>query len=231
MHCRSGSNEGHRMVITDPASYQILSQETAEQGFALPEKAMRPARRFPARQEIRLYTGGLHVSRGVSAGAGPAGTPYSVIVDGDLTVDGDLLWSTNVGGLLLVTGSVRAVNVLLSGCPEMAVRGNLTVANAIHGSYDTAGGRLTVDGETTARTILNPPGCTMKFASNPRAVLIGKMTGYPTHFHFDELSEVVKPDLLDQEGRADQRKIRETLSAALGILDSGVRIAPGYDVW
>ncbi|MER7468463.1 hypothetical protein [Streptomyces sp. NPDC097981] len=76
-----------------------------------------------------------------------------------------------------------------------------------------------------------PSAFVMKFARNPRAVLIGKMTGYPTHFHFDELSEVVRPDLLDQEGRADQRKIREALSAARGILDSGVRIAPGYDVW
>ncbi|WP_214317799.1 leucine-rich repeat domain-containing protein [Nonomuraea sediminis] len=212
--------------IVSPPGYRVISAEEAEERFGISDDVEYPYQEFTDEQEIRLYAGGLRVAGGLQPEDDVDWVPYNVIVDGDLTVEGDLSWWDESGGnFLLVTGDLRARNVILSGCPCVVVRGDLVVENGIQGKYGDDGGFLTVFGRTRGQIIVSTLYFNMHFGSQPEAVLAADphRTGCPVDFTDDELSGVVLPDLLREDGTPDTDKIGEALREGRPILRAGVR--------
>ncbi|MFH9242039.1 hypothetical protein ACH4KO_29315 [Streptomyces anulatus] len=182
-----------------------------------------PYRDFAREQEIRLYATSLTVAGDLVSEPPGDWNPCNVIVAGDLTVGGDLSWSSYGGGcFLLVTEDLRARNIFVAGEPNVVVRGDLTASNGVFGHDDF--GTLVVCGRTTARMVINASGFNMVFAEDPQAFVMG----HPDHQNFAsdidealELEDVLATELLDQGG-ADFAAIRAALAAGRPILRPGV---------
>ncbi|MDF5755311.1 hypothetical protein [Spongiactinospora sp. TRM90649] len=211
--------------ITSPPGYRVITAEEAEELFSVSDDVAHPYEDFADEQEIRLYEGGLRVAGDLESVTDDDWVPYNVIVDGDLTVAGDLSWWDGASGnFLLVTGDVRARNVILAGCPDVVVRGDLVVSGGVQGSYGDDGGALTVRGRTQAQIIINTLYFNMSFGSQPEAVLAANpsSTSCPVDFTDDELADVVLPEFLDGD-YVDTRKTGKALCAGRPILRAGVR--------
>ena len=125
-------------TVTSPAGYRVLTVAETEERFAASDELAYPYQDFADAQEIRLYEGDLHVAGSLEVDSVGDREPYNVIVDGDLTVDGDLEWWGGLSGcFLLVTGNVRARHLLLSGCSEVVVCGDLTATGTVQGHHAT----------------------------------------------------------------------------------------------
>ncbi|MEU1518366.1 leucine-rich repeat domain-containing protein [Streptomyces sp. NPDC005811] len=209
-----------------PAGYRIISAAEAEERFGVSVDVSHPYQDFADEQEIRLYEGGLHVTGGMGAESEDDWVPYNTIVDGDLSVGGDLeWWDSASGNFLLVTGRLQARHVLLSGCPSVVVRGDLTASGTVQGSYGDDGGSLTVGGRTHAQAVISTLYFTMHFAEQPQALLItaGHSTNCPVDFTDEELDELVLPELLDKDGTADSHRIGAALREGQQVLRPGIR--------
>ncbi|MEV5676472.1 hypothetical protein [Streptomyces sp. NPDC052179] len=205
--------------------YRLISAQEAEERFRVSADVGYPYAEFADEQEIRLYEGGLHVAGHLEPEGDNDWVPYNTVVDGDLTVDGDLAWWDDSGGnFLMVTGSLRARNVFLSGCPNVVVRGDLEVAGGICGSGGEDGGVLVVCGRTRARTIISMSYFGMTFAEQPQALFVADpyRTNCPVDFTDEELDTVLLPELLD-DGMADAWKIVEAFREGRQVLRAGVR--------
>ncbi|MGI8335308.1 leucine-rich repeat domain-containing protein [Actinomadura scrupuli] len=210
--------------------YEIISAGEAEERFGVSADVDYPFAEFTDEQEIRLYPGGLHVDGTMKPVLDePADwLPYNLVIDGDLTVDGDLSWYDWGGGnFVLVTGDLRARNVLLSGCPTLVVRGDLIAGNGVQGHHGDDGGCLVVRGATRAELVVSTLYFTMAFEQPPEAIVIGDpyRLNCPVDFDDEDIDDVVEPDLLDEEGRADERMIERALAAGRPILRPGTRPA------
>ncbi|TWP53878.1 hypothetical protein FKR81_03740 [Lentzea tibetensis] len=215
--------------------YRIVDVDEAEERFSLfaDVESRFPYREFSDEQEFRLYEGGLHVTGDFSAETDGDWVPYNVIVDGDLTVDGDLSWwDDHMGNFVLVTGNVRARNVLLCGNPTVVVRGDLLVDNGVFGCRGEDGGFLDVGGVTRAKTIVNIRYFKMTFSGGrPDATLVADPSftscsadftaSCPVDFADDELSEVLLPAMLDPDGYVDEGQIEWALVEGRPILRPG----------
>ncbi|WP_326764266.1 hypothetical protein OG978_06485 [Streptomyces sp. NBC_01591] len=213
-------------TVHSPVGYRLISAQEAEERFRVSADVGYPYVDFADEQEIRLYEGGLHVAGHLEPEGDSDWVPYNTVVDGDLTVDGDLAWWDDLGSnFFLVTGALRARNVLLSGCPNVVVRGDLEVAGGICGSYGDDGGWLVVCGRTRARIIISMSYFGMTFAEQPQALLVADphYTNCPVDFTKVELGTVLLPELLDDHGTADARKIEEALREGRQVLRAGVR--------
>ncbi|MER5986732.1 leucine-rich repeat domain-containing protein [Streptomyces sp. NPDC001787] len=213
-------------TVHSPVGYRLISAREAEERFRVSADVDYPYMDFADEQEIRLYEGGLRVVGHLEPEGDSDWVPYNTVVDGDLTVDGDLAWRDDSGGnFLMVTGGLRARNVFLSGCPDVVVRGDLEVAGGICGSYGEDGGVLLVGGRTHARTIISMSYFGVTFAEQPQALLVADpcRTNRPVDFTDEELDTVLLPELLDDHGTADARKIKEALSEGRQVLRAGVR--------
>lgn len=213
-------------TMTSPAGYRVITVEEAEERFGVSAEVSHPYQDFADEQEIRLYEGGLEVPGSLEAEPDGDWVPYNTIVDGDLTVGGDLdWWDSASGNFLLVTGDVRARNVLLSGCPDVVVRGDLTASGTVQGSYGDDGGFLTVGGRTRARAVISTLYFNLHFASQPEALLIADphRTSHPVDFTDDELDDLVLPGLLGKDETADARTIGAALRDGQPVLRPGIR--------
>ncbi|MEU9131368.1 leucine-rich repeat domain-containing protein [Kitasatospora sp. NPDC048540] len=213
---------------TAAPGYRIIGADEAEARFQVSAEVEYPFREFADEQEIRLYEGGLAVPGDLAAESDGDWVPYNVIVDGDLTVGGALDWWDSAGGnFLLVTGGLTARAVLLSGCPNVVVRGDLTAADGVQGSYGDDGGLLVVGGRTTAPVVISGLYFSMSFGEQPAALLAADphRTDRPVDFTDDELDQVVLPALLDADGDVDLRRTAAELRAGRTVLRPGVRPA------
>ncbi|WP_105967929.1 hypothetical protein [Streptomyces geranii] len=211
---------------TSPAGYRLITVAEAESRFAAGSDLQYPYEEFADEQEIRLYEGGLHVAGNLERAGDGDWSPCNVIVDGDLTVDGDIEWWDSAGGnFLLVTGDVRVRNVLLSGCPDVVFRGDLTATGSVQGHHGDDGGSLTVKGLVRAQAVISTLYFCLDFARQPEALVVGDRyrTTCQVDFTTDELDDIVLPELLDGDDRADEQKIGEALRAGLPVLRSGIR--------
>jgi hypothetical protein len=126
-----------------PPGYRVITADEAEERFSVSDAIWYPYREFTDEQEIRLYEGGLRTPDGVKSFPDADWSPFNVIVDGDLVTDGDVeLFDYSGGHFLVVTGDLRARNVLLEGCPNVVVRGDLTVTGGLLGRRGEDGGVL-----------------------------------------------------------------------------------------
>ncbi|MFF9573015.1 hypothetical protein [Streptomyces sp. NPDC014685] len=213
-------------TVHSPAGYRVISAQEAEERFRVSADIGYPYADFADEQEIRLYEGGLHIAGHLEPEQDDDWVPYNTIVDGDLTVGGDLDWWDHSGGnFLVVTGSLRARNVILAGCPDVVVRGNLEATGGVCGSYGDDGGMLTVCGRTRARVVVGMLYFGLTFAEQPQALLVADpyRTNCPVDFTEEELDTVLLPELLDDDGEADAEKIEEALREGRQVLRAGVR--------
>ncbi|MGW0869120.1 leucine-rich repeat domain-containing protein [Streptomyces sp. NPDC002740] len=211
---------------TSPTAYRVITVAEAEERFGVSADVSHPYQDFADEQEIRLYEGGLDVTGGLEAEPDGDWVPYNTIVDGDLTVGGDVeWWDSASGNFLLVTGSLRARHVLMSGCPTVVVRGDLTASGTVQGSYGDDGGCLSVAGRTRAGAVLCTLYFTMHFAAQPEALLVAtpSCVDRPVDFTDEELDDLVRPELLDQHGTADERAIGAALREGRPVLRPGIR--------
>ncbi|WP_030577187.1 MULTISPECIES: leucine-rich repeat domain-containing protein [Streptomyces] len=209
-----------------PSGYRVISVEEAEERFRVSADVRYPYADFAEDQEIRLYEGGLHVAGHLGPEGDDDWVPYNTIVDGDLTVDGDLDWWDHSGGnLLVVTGSLRARNVILAGCPSVVVRDDLEVTGGICCSYGDDGGILTVCGSTRAQVLISTLYFNLVVAEQPQALLVADRcrSNCPVDFDDDELHTILLPELLDDHGEANAHKIEEALREGRQVLRAGGR--------
>jgi hypothetical protein len=201
--------------------YEVIAPGEAEAAFRVSESVRYPFAEFADQQEIRLYRGGRRVDGDLRGEPATDWSPYNLIVDGDLVIDGDLDWWDYGGGnFLLVTGDLTAQSVILQGCPTVVVRGDLTATHGIQGHHGDDGGYLKVGGQVTAPIIVSTLYFNVEFAHPPRATLVADpyRCNVPVDFDDDELSSYVRPELLDEDGSADERKMAQALRAGHAIL-------------
>ncbi|MDR2920428.1 MAG: WG repeat-containing protein [Tannerella sp.] len=150
---------------TFPKYTELIANKTAEKYYQLTKHISYPFMDFASTeaetneyddeyQEIRIFKGDLHVS-GIQSAMKRDWNLFSLIVDGNLIVDGDIDWAEgNNGSFIYVTGNVTAQNVILEGNPQVVILGNLEAENGIMGYYGDDGGQLYVDGETKAPIVV-----------------------------------------------------------------------------
>ncbi|MFD0559882.1 leucine rich repeat (LRR) protein [Stackebrandtia endophytica] len=188
--------------MTQPTPYRVIAAAEAEERFSVSAEVNYPYQKFTDEQEIRLHQGDLRITGDFESESDVDWLGYNTIVDGDLVVDGNVDWHDYGGGnFLLVTGNVTARNVILQGCPNMVVRGDLNVANAIFGFYGEDGGELIVDGKTTASLVVATYYFGMTFASRPDALIIADTHRIDCAVDFDdaEVNRVLRPEFLDDD--------------------------------
>ncbi len=114
-------------------------------------------------QNFCLYKGNTIIENDLeinfdSLGINTQTAQRSIIVDGNLIINGNLNASHNVTNLpqyLYVTGNLKAKNIITSGWLEIIVKGNVEVENIILGYDGESGGSFTVHGTTQSQYILN----------------------------------------------------------------------------
>ncbi|MGW2180621.1 leucine-rich repeat domain-containing protein [Streptomyces sp. NPDC001732] len=224
----TAASPGHAPMTTvnSPEGYRVITVEEAEERFRISDEVTYPYAEFTEEQEIRLYEGGLHVAGHLKPEGDKDWIPYNTVVDGDLTVDGDLdWWDDGSGNFLVVTGNLRARNVFLSGCPNTLVRGNLEVTGGVCGSYGDDGGILTVRGSVHASTVISVLYFGLDLAEQPQALLVADTcrTNRPVDFTDDELDRILLPELLGEDGEAEIRLIERAMSEGRQVLRAGAR--------
>lgn len=144
---------------TIPQMMQLITAIDAEKKYKLTKQIGYPFLDFADGdegefQEIRFYKGDLTVD-GIESTMERDWNYFSLIIDGNLTVTGDIDWSEfNNGSFIFVTGNVKVRNVILKGNVEMVVLGDLDAQNGILGNEGEDGGRLTVKGTTRSPIVL-----------------------------------------------------------------------------
>lgn len=207
-----------------PGGYQVISADEAETRYGPFADVAYQFTDYADEQYIRPYEGGLHVPRdlGVQDWTDDDLCPFNVIIDGDLTVEGTLdhYCFEGTGYFHLVTGSLRARNLILTGFPDLVVRGDLTVAGAIMGFRGDDGGYLFVEGDTSAQIVISSQYFNMTFGRQPRAVVVADphRTSCRVDFTDQELPGMLLPELLDEDGLVDEEKLAEALAAGQRVL-------------
>ena len=146
----------------------------------------------------------------------------NVVVDGDLTITGDLD-SQDESGFLVVLGNLTVDNVL-SGGGQITVRGDLTARNGVHADYNH--GYLWVKGNLTARIVLAEHAVRVDGTIAARTVDFG---GFARDFAADisrqravyESKDLFASELLNDQGYVDGPSLADRLRARLPILADG----------
>lgn len=205
-----------------PAGYSSITADELQTRYHVAADMLYPCDR---EQQIRLYEQSLHLVGDLDmVDWTGGGYPYNVVVDGDLTVDGDVNYFCDEGpGFLhLVTGTLRARNLFLNGFPNVVVRGDLIVTHGVLGCYGEDGGLLKVAGTVQAQTVVKSWYFNTSFASPPRAVVVAdrSVAGGPTDHVEDLAASALLPDLLDSDGDVDTERVQQALRHGRPILRS-----------
>ncbi|GIG63371.1 hypothetical protein Lfu02_77430 [Longispora fulva] len=200
----------------------MIDAAEAEQRFSLAGQVGFPYFGGKRRQEIRLYEDGWHVPGDLVSDFDYEGLPYHIIVDGDLTVGGDLGWTTfEHAAFLLVVGDLRARVVVLDGmpsAPELVVGGDLVVEYGVLGDMSgPRGGRLIVGGATRTPVVVAIEDFTMDFRRAPEALVIGDAGNFTGPFEVAAFHDVLHPQLLDGD-EPYRTRIRDGLTEGTSIL-------------
>ncbi|MGW1069806.1 hypothetical protein ACWD4F_35520 [Streptomyces aureus] len=134
------------------------------------------------------------------------------VLDGDLTVDGTLVFTEwDQANVLIVTGDLRVGNLLVEDEAHLYVGGALRVEGLLVSGL-SHGGMLAVAGETTAEA------CLCAGPVREPMVLFGSLPTHPREpdrmvdLTGVDQARLVRPELLDASGRwADRAKTRTAL--------------------
>jgi hypothetical protein len=208
-----------------PPGYRVITAEEAEERFAVSAEIWYPYQEFTDEQEIRLFEGGLNAPDGLQPYPGEDWSPYNVIVDGDLVTDSEVaLFDDSGGHFLLVTGDLRARSLSMVGCPNVVVRGDLTVTAGVIGRRGEDGGLLVVKGRTRAPLVMNVLYFNMEFGHPPEAVVCGDRyrMDCPVDFENDDaLVAAVRPEFVGADGMIDDGLVDEALAEGRPVLRPG----------
>lgn len=164
--------------------------------------------------------------------------PWACIVDGDLELRGDLLCETPESrtSTLIITGSLRARNVVFGSSARISVKGDTTLSGFVHGIWGDGGAEFGTTGTLDARGVLldsHTPISAGRFAT-----LILGGTGWRAFKpdFLDGNADVFVPEVLDRGGpfvdfhRAEQW-IREGRSVFLPEREAEWRARKGLRPW
>jgi hypothetical protein len=205
-----------------PARYSSITVDEMQARYHVAADMLYPC---DHEQQIRLYEESLHLVGDLDVVDWTGdGYPYNVVVDGDLTVEGDVtcFCEEGPGFLLLVTGTLRARNLFLNGFPNVVVRGDLIVTHGILGCYGEDGGLLTVAGKVQAQTVVKSWYFNTSFAGRPQSVVVADRTvaSHPTDHTVDLAASALLPDLLRSDGDVDPDRVEQALRHGQPILRS-----------
>ncbi|ROO88549.1 hypothetical protein EDD29_6220 [Actinocorallia herbida] len=192
--------------------FEVMSVGKAEDAYRLSADFGFP---YPGRraEEIRCFVGDLEIGDDLVSDFVDHPV-HHVVVDGDLTVLGDLDWAADgFGVFFLVTGRLRARNVLLHGGPEVAVRGALEVRGAVAGAHDgPGGGFLRVHGPASFRLAVATADFLLDFRS-PVSGAVAVAAGATVLGVADpmEAETLLAPELLDAHARPLGHEIADSL--------------------
>lgn len=183
---------------------------------------------------IRLARGPLRIDGSLEV----RDEPWAYIVDGDLELGGDLVCETPESrtSTLIITGSLRARNVVYSSSARISVRGDATLAGFVHGVWGDGGAELGIHGTLDARGVLldsHTPISAKRFAT---LILGGGGWRSFTPDFRDGETDVFVPEVLDRGGpfldfhRAEDW-IREGRSVFLPAREAEWRARKGLRPW
>ncbi|TDC85535.1 hypothetical protein E1193_02565 [Micromonospora sp. KC606] len=205
-----------------PARYSSISVDEMQARYRVAADMLYPCDR---EQQVRLYEESLQLVGDLNLVDWTGdGYPYNVIVDGDLTVEGDVTYFCDEGpGFLhLVTGTLRARNLFLNGFPNVVVRGDLIVTHGVLGCYGEDGGLLKVAGKVQAQTVVKSWHFNTSFASRPQSVVVAdrSVADGPSDHTEDLAASALLPDLLNNDGDIDTDRVEQALRRGQPILRS-----------
>jgi hypothetical protein len=200
-----------------PAGYSSITVDELQARYQVAADMLYPCDRH---QPIRLYEESLHLVGDLSVVDWTGdGYPYNVVVDGDLTVEGDVTYfcEEGPGFLQLVTGTLRARNLFLEGFPNVVVRGDLIVTHGVLGCDGEDGGLLKVAGKVQAPTVVTSWYFNTSFASRPESVIVEHQSASSGHTESLAASALL-PDLLTGDGDIDTDRVEQALRHGRPIL-------------
>ncbi len=214
------------------ALYDVISAPEVERRFAVAKDIRIPYMEsdWASYQEQRIYQGPLQLEGGFEPDGEPADQqPFNIIIDGDLTLDGDLYWHDYEGGsFILVTGNLKCRNLFLCGMPALVVRGDLEVENGILLRDGDDGGQLTVRGEAKARFMLNAYYFKLEFSQQVNAFHLGcqaDTTGADVNIEItyeDDVLEILRPEHLADDGSLSWPSLQNLMSKGTPIFRDAV---------
>lgn len=147
---------------------------------------------------IRLARGPLRIDGSLEV----RDEPWAYIVDGDLELGGDLVCETPESrtSTLIITGSLRARNLVYGSSARISVRGDTTLAGFVHGMWGDGGAELAIHGTLDARGVLldsHTPISAGRFAT---LILGGGGWRSFTPDFRDGETDVFVPEVLDRGG-------------------------------
>ncbi len=152
---------------------------------------------FSDEQQTYLLKGDIHID-GLSV-TKQDWSPFNLIIDGNLTVEGTINWNEwGNGSFLYVTGNLETQNLFLAGCPEAIIKGNLIVEKGLVGSQGDNGGSLIVSGDTKAELIYCTTYFNMEFPKRPTAFIIAESDNF-----------IFNSDINEDDFKSVQNKIKE----------------------
>lgn len=206
---------------TIPELMELITAEEAEAKYDISEYVQYPFLDFADGddgefQEIRLFKGDLTVD-GIESTMERDWNFYSLIIDGNLTVNGDIDWcETNNGNFIFVTGNVKARNVILKGNPEVVVLGDLEATNSIMGNEGEDGGRLTVIGAVKALVVIEMYYFIMDLENIDAKAFVSFDDG-------EEAATLLLPEFYDEEDEVfDDAAIEDALRQGRNVLRAGL---------
>ncbi|MEW2632655.1 tetratricopeptide repeat protein [Streptomyces sp. NPDC048389] len=225
-------------MVHSPPGFHVIGVQEAEERFQISADVAYPYAEFADDQDIRLYDGDLHIAGSLAPEPEQDWVLYNMVVDGDLTVDGDLDWFSRIEGtFLLVAGNLRVRHAILDGRPDVVVRGNLESNGVVHGSDEdhddccsdlADSGKLTVRGSTRARLVVVTSPFRMGFGARPQVLIAGaaERVNHPPDLDEGGLSGILLPGLLGEDGRPDPVKVQDALRTDRPVLRADADLTP-----
>ncbi|MBN1800132.1 MAG: hypothetical protein JW891_01415 [Candidatus Lokiarchaeota archaeon] len=198
-------------------NYEIILWKDVEERFS-PSFEM-PFESFGDNlDEIRLFQGDVLLKGDFSI---DYDNQYNMVVDGNLEIERDLYMSCfeGMGNFILVTGNLKARNIILGGFPSLTVKGEIQVENEILGRQGEDGGFLVVNGEVSAKVVIADTYFNMEFNSAVNAVIIN--TSYrdlEADYYGEDLEKILLLELIEDEECIDTDKVVEYLLSGKNIL-------------
>jgi hypothetical protein len=183
---------------------------------------------------IRLARGPLRIDGSLEV----QDEPWAYIVDGDLELGEDLVCTTPESrtSTLIITGSLRARNVMYGSSARIGVDGDTILTGFVHGIWGDGGAVFGTEGTLDARGVLldsNTPISAGRFAT---LILGGGGWREFTPDFRDGDTDVFVPEVLDRGGpfldfyRAEEW-IRQGLSVFLPAREAEWRARKGLRQW
>lgn len=161
---------------------------------------------FGTAQRIRVFDGHLRADRLTTPGTDAA--PYSIVVRGDLDLDGLELASDGPKLFLMVTGELRARYAWLCGNVHLHVGKGVRLAEMLVASEGDDDGWIDIKGGLSAQAIVVNPGFQVQLTGKRDALAIGNDDEIDKPAYApDDASQLFDPSVLDEDEWSPQKML------------------------